>query len=120
MKKNVKRLLVLALIVMMLVLSACGSIGMIRQETLEESGMTAYLYSRKTNGKKEYCMSILENDEALDMTAEPNVYKSKREFDFDRDEDMIMVAQHKKDTPVTDFLEFGDITVVFGQMYLAD
>ena len=117
MKKNMKRLLVLALIAIMFVLSACGSVGMIRQQTLEENGMTVYLYSRKTDGRKEYCMSLLESDKPLDMAAEPNVYKSKKEFDFDCDEDMIMVFQHKKDKPVTDFLEIGDITVVFGQLY---
>ncbi|MBR2499996.1 MAG: hypothetical protein IKB60_02840 [Clostridia bacterium] len=120
MKNNMKRLLILALTAMVIVLSACGSVGMIRQQTLEESGMTAYLYSRKTDGKKEYCMSLLESNETLDMTAEPNVHKSKYEFDFDYDKDMIMVLQHKKETPISKPIEIGDILVIFGQLYKAN
>ncbi len=117
MKTNLKKIMLIGLVAVMIILSACGSLGIIRQQSDETGEKTAYLYSRRADGKKEYCLSILDSDEALDMEAEPNVYKSKLEFDFEWLDDMLAVLQNKKETPVADELEVDGIPVIFGQIY---
>lgn len=117
MAKNIKRSMAVLLVVMTLVLCACGvKIGLIKEATDPSDKMTAYLFTRKVEGEVEYCLTLLEKDEPLDMAAEPNVHKSPYEFDFDWSDNMLAVMQNDKEEPIADIKEFGDIMVVFGQL----
>lgn len=116
MTKKIKKIVSIVLVVMTIALCACGTkIGLIKEATDATDKMTAYLFTRKVEGKVEYCLTLLEKDETLDMAAEPNIHKSPYEFDFDWNETMLAVMQNEKEETVEDVKEFGDIIVVYGK-----
>ena len=58
----------------------------------------------------------MDADEKLDTKAEPNVYKSYLEFDFEYEEGMLSVGQNEKDETINEPFEIGETYVVFGEL----
>jgi len=116
MKTNMKKITAIIMVFLMLLLAGCGeSYGVIKEASNEEGTQKAYLYTRKADAGTEYCLSLLNADETLDTSAEPNIYKSYLEFDFELEDGMLAVAQNKDDDSINDMMEIGSTIVVFGE-----
>lgn len=115
MKTKMTRIFALVMVLLMLALSGCGeSDGIKKEEANDEGTVKAYLFLRTVDNEKEYCLSLLDIDEELDMQAEPNVYKSEYEFDFEWSGNMLAVIQNEEDKSFNDFRTIGDIDIAFG------
>lgn len=115
MKTNVKKALILLLVMLTVVLSGCGEKpGIKKAEDNVDGTHTAYYYLRKVENEKQYCLSLLKKDEELVMEDEPNLYVSDMKFDFEWSEDILCVVLNEKDETLKDAIEIDNILVAFG------
>ena len=117
MKTKMTKVFALAMVFLMITLCGCAEADGIKKEAVNDKGTAkAYLYLRTVDDEKEYCLSLLEPEDELDMEAEPNVYKSEYEFDFEWSGNMLAVIQNEKDKKINDFRVIGDIEIAFGSI----
>ena len=117
MKTNMKKITAVIMVFLMIALAGCGSkYGVIKEGTNVDGTQKAYLFTRKADAGTEYCLTLLNADEKLDTNAEPNIYKSYLEFDFEYEEGMLSVGLNEEDETIKDPMEIGTTFVVFGEM----
>lgn len=109
MNANVKKISAFLMIFFVLSLTACSSYGVKKEEENYQKTHIAYYYTRRGESGVEYCLSMLKAEEELDMVAEPNVYISDKEFDFEWGTDLLAVfldedAEPKEPTEIDGYL----------------
>lgn len=114
---RIKSIIIVSILILSLGLSACAKDSILQELPSENGEVTAYLFSRKVEGTRQYCLSLIKKGEQLDMEAEPNAYKSNLRFEAEWGNDnMLLVAQNKKDDTFNDFKTVEGIDVVFGSV----
>lgn len=116
MKANVKKICAVLMVLLILALTACQEpYGVKKTVPNESESHIAYYYTRRGDDGREYCMSLLKADEELNTEAEPNVYISDEEFDFEWDTDVLAVFLNDE-TIIKDPIEIDGILIAYGYL----